>query len=356
VSIIRVGIIGQGRSGRDIHGAYLATAPDRFAVVAAVDPLPERRARAEAEYGCATFAAHGEMLAACELDLVVNATPSRLHVPITLECLEAGFHTLCEKPLAQRAADVDRLIAVSQASGRLLAIFQQSRYSPVFLRIQEVIASGVLGEVVQANIAYDGFQRRYDWQTLTSEMGGNLLNTGPHPLDQALQLFDPEAEPQVFAVMRHVLSKGDADDHTMLVLHGPGRPTIRLQITNCRRLDGPTYEVYGTQGGLRASMSSAEWEWFDPEAAPKVELVREPLCKPDGTPSYCADPLEWNRDTWQAPEGFDTFRAMVDSTYTMLHRTLTEGFPLEITPQQVRRQIAVIEEAQRQNPQIYPDA
>ena len=39
--------------------------------------------------------------------------------------------------------------------------------------------------------------------------------------------------------------------------------------------------------------------------------------------------------------------------YSMLHRTLTEGAPLEITPQQVRQQIAVIEECQRQNPHIY---
>ena len=40
--------------------------------------------------------------------------------------------------------------------------------------------------------------------------------------------------------------------------------------------------------------------------------------------------------------------------YAMLYRTLTEGAPLEITPQHVRQQIAVIEEAQRQNPHIYP--
>ena len=37
----------------------------------------------------------------------------------------------------------------------------------------------------------------------------------------------------------------------------------------------------------------------------------------------------------------------------MLYRTLTAGEPLEITPQQVRQQIAVIEECQRQNPHIY---
>ena len=42
--------------------------------------------------------------------------------------------------------------------------------------------------------------------------------------------------------------------------------------------------------------------------------------------------------------------------YAMLHRSLTEGAPLEVTPQEVRQQIAVIEECRRQNPQIYPEA
>jgi hypothetical protein len=44
---------------------------------------------------------------------------------------------------------------------------------------------------------------------------------------------------------------------------------------------------------------------------------------------------------------------MSRSFYDMLYKTLTKGAPLEITPQQVRQQIAVIEEAQRQNPAIY---
>jgi hypothetical protein len=44
---------------------------------------------------------------------------------------------------------------------------------------------------------------------------------------------------------------------------------------------------------------------------------------------------------------------MTAAFYAMLHRALTEGAPLEITPQHVRQQIAVIEEAQRQNPHIY---
>jgi hypothetical protein len=46
--------------------------------------------------------------------------------------------------------------------------------------------------------------------------------------------------------------------------------------------------------------------------------------------------------------------AVISYDRAMLHRTLTEGAPLAITPPHVRQQIAVIEAAQRQNPHVYP--
>ena len=122
--------------------------------MAVVDPLEERRARAEAEYGCDTCADHRPLLGRDDLDLVVNAAPSRFHVPLTLQFLEAGFNVLCDKPLASRVADLDRLIAASERSGKRLAIFQQSRYSPAFVQLQRVIDSGVLGDIVQVSIVW----------------------------------------------------------------------------------------------------------------------------------------------------------------------------------------------------------
>src|SRR2546426_1066071 len=157
VKITRVAILGQGRSGRDIHGAHLSKDSERYRIVAVVDPLKERRARAEAEYSCETYADHTPLLKRDDVDLVVNAAPSRFHVPLTLQFLEAGFNVLCDKPLASRVVDVDRMISASEASGKLLAIFQQSRYSPAFLQLRQVIASGVLGETVQISITSSGF-------------------------------------------------------------------------------------------------------------------------------------------------------------------------------------------------------
>lgn len=350
---IRVAILGQGRSGRDIHGQHLSRDTERYQIAAIVDPLPERRERARREYSCDTFADYTELFGRNDIDLVVNAAPSKFHVHYTLALMEAGFNVLCEKPFASKAEDVDSLITTSEKTGKLLAVFQQSRFAPYFQQVRKVIDSGVLGSIVQINIAFNGFSRRYDWQTLTSEMGGNLLNTGPHPLDQALQLFGTDAMPQVTCIMRNVLSYGTAEDHVLLLLQGEGRPIIHLEISSCSRFPHATYNVYGTQGGLKGDTRRLEWEYYDPATAPKLQLVTTPLCRPDGTPAYCSDSLTWQKGEWEPETGAGLFEAMSKDFYDNLYLTLTEGTPLIITPQQVRQQIAVIEECQRQNPQIY---
>jgi predicted dehydrogenase len=66
----------------------------------------------------------------------------------------------------------------------------------------------VLGRIVQISIAFNGFSRRWDWQTTRRYMGGNLLNTGPHPVDQALVLFG-KGMPDVWCRMDRTRSRPD---------------------------------------------------------------------------------------------------------------------------------------------------
>jgi predicted dehydrogenase len=326
----------------------------RFRIVAVAEPLADRRERAMREYDCQAFADPKPLLRRNDLDLIVNASPSRLHVPITLAFLKAGFNVLCEKPLASTTKDVDRLMVAARRSGKVLAIFQQSRFAPYFRQVRKVIASGVLGDIVQISIAFNGFSRRYDWQTLTEEMGGNLLNTGPHPLDQALQLFGADPMPRVTCFMRNAISCGDAEDHVLLILSGEGRPLIHLEISSCCAYPSFTYQVYGTRGGLRGAMNEMQWKYYDVKRAPKLKLIRTPIGHPDGTPAYCSDSLRWIEKTWIVPEARrNMFSYMSGAFYDMLYKTLTTGAPLDITPEHVRQQIAVIEECHRQNPAIY---
>jgi predicted dehydrogenase len=342
---IRVGIIGQGRSGYAIHADHLRR-DKRYEIVAVVDPLLDRRQQAQKEFGAQTYESHQEMLGRSDLDLVVNAAPSHLHVPITIEALEAGHNVLCEKPLARCVADVDRLIAAASQAGRLLAIFQQSRFAPYFVQIRKVIASGVLGRIVMIKTASNGFGRRWDWQTLQECNGGNLLNTGPHPLDQVLQLFG-EAMPEIKCVMDRTNTFGDAEDHVKLLMTARNRPTIDLEISSCAAYSPYNYLVHGTRGGLMASQAEVNWKYYKPEQAPKRKLIREPL--PDR--QYCSEKLNWTERKWTVPKAkADLFAYMARQFYTHLYATLTQGAPLVVTPAQVRRQIAVIEECHRQNP------
>jgi predicted dehydrogenase len=353
--ILKVGIIGQGRSGRDIHGNLLSKIPSYYKITAVADSLPDRQERAKQEYGCNAYASWEEMVEKEDLDLVVNASPSHQHFPISLELLNRGFNVLCEKPLAKTPEEVDQLIAASEKAGRILAVFQQSRYNHAFQQIRSVIESGVLGRIVQIDFTNNGFARRWDWQTLQSNNGGNLMNTGPHPVDQALQLFGADVMPQITCIMDRANTFGDAEDYVKIIMRGQGRPTIDLEISSCSAYPRDQFIVQGTNGGLHGNVQKLEWTYFKPEEAPEQKLTREPLFNANGMPAYCNETLTWYSDSWELklPEGRTSFESMTEQLYLMLHRSIVDGAPLEVTPQQVRLQMAVMEECRRQNPHIY---
>jgi predicted dehydrogenase len=348
MQVIRVGIIGQGRSGRNIHAHYLKTVPDKFKIVMVADLLEDRRQRAAQELACEVSTNYRDLLKRKDLDLIVNATFSHLHVPVTKECLKAGFRVLCEKPLARRARDVDTLMELSQKTGRLLAVYQQSRFSPYFQKALEVIRSGVLGRIIMVKMASNGYSRWWDWQTLQSMNGGNLLNTGPHPVDQALVFFDPDGSmPEVWCKMDRANTFGDAEDHVKLLLWGADKPTIDLEISSCCAYSPYSLQVYGTRGGLTSHGEKVQWRYFDPAKAPQQALIRTPL----PGPSYCSEKLPWQEGEWQkAMTVGEMFDFMAAEFYANLYQVLTEGKPLAVPLEQVRRQIAVMEKAHKQNP------
>ena len=344
---IRAGIIGQGRSGCDIHAHLMTLLPEKFEIAAVADPLLERLDEARENFGCRGFTDYREMVDDLQLDLVVVAPPSNLHVPISEALLERGLNVLCDKPLARRVADVDRLVAKAAKSGATLSVFQQSRFAPYFQKVREIIDTGVLGRIVMIRVAFNGFGRRWDWQTLQRFDGGSLLNTGPHPLDQALQLFGTAEEPRVFCLMDRATTLGDAEDHVKLILTGDKSPTIDLEISSCSAYPDSTYRVYGTLGGLDATTTHIDWKYYKPEEAPEQHLTEEPLPGRE----YCREELVWHEESWDMPDSqsnlFDTIGL---GYYNDLYDVLTSGKEPVVRVAQVRRQIAVIEECHRQNP------
>ena len=332
---IRVGIIGLGRSGWNIHATCLRGLGDAYAVAAVADTDAPRRAEAERELGARAYTDADDLIADPQLDVVVVASPNRLHASQACAAMQAGKHVVCEKPFGLSRRDADQMIRFSQQTGRRVAPFQNRRYEPHFLKVKELIDSGCLGQVLQIRMVWSQFTRRWDWQTLRSFGGGSLNNHGAHLLDHAMQLFG-DAEPQIFVDLKRSLTLGDAEDHVKLILHGPGRPTIDIESFSSCAYPGERWNIVGTRGGLRGTTESLRWKWMDWDAMPERHVDQGPA----QARVYQREEYDWHEETWQTP-------ADAPSPYIKFYRdfeqTLRAGRPLFITPESVARQISVLE-------------
>lgn len=342
---IKVGIAGLGRSGWNIHAHLLSLLPGRFEIVAVLDADDERRKEAKAKFACQTYS-EGEFEQLVEnqnVELVVNALPSFLHASLSIQTLEADKHVVCEKPMATSLADADRMVEAYRKSGKILTIFQQRRYQNDFLKVKEIIESGVLGRIVQIRMSANGFSRRWDWQTLQKYGGGSLNNTGPHLLDQALQLFGAGYPEVIYSRLERTLTLGDADDHVKIVFSSYGKPTIDIEISSASAYPTPAWMVMGTDGGLTGSARRLEWRSANWEAMPERALTEEPT--PDR--SYNRDAPVWNEHAWEQEGSAEEAHL---NYYRDLYETIRNGGPLVITPQQIRRVIWLQAEAHRLSP------
>ncbi len=348
---LNVAIIGQGRSGYGIHGKFFRSeANEKFNVVAVVDRLEERRKYAMEEYPNidAAYADYHELFDRKDIDLVVNSTFSYLHAPISEDLLRHGFNVVCEKPFARNYEEGARVVRVMEQTGKMLNVFQQSRFAPGFVKLREILDSGVLGDIYQICFSNSGFGRRWDWQTSLEYGGGGLRNTGPHPMDQALSLLDFSDNIRVSSRMHSVNVAGDAEDYTKIMLDCPGKPLIDVEINSLDSYVPYVFRVSGSKGCLTATYKKFNYKYYDPEKQPLPALNLNPLVNAEGKPSYCGEKLEFTEVEEEiVGTGFDV---AVKSYYDMIYAYLTEGKPMEITPYQVLRQIQVIDEVRAQNP------
>lgn len=340
--IVRVGVAGLGRSGWNIHCKALEPMKRQYKIVAVFDPDGERRREAVDRFACAAHTKYEQLLADENVDLVINATPNKLHAPYTVDALKAGKDVVCEKPMATSLEDADRMIAAARRSGRLLTVFQQRRCQADFLQVRKIIESGVLGRIVHVRIAGHAFSRRWDWQTLKRHGGGQLNNNTPHFLDQGLVLLG-DRKPRVFCVRDRALTLGDADDHVKIVLAAKGAPTVEIEITSACPFPQDTWLIMGTQGGLTGKMDQLRWKYFNPKKLPKREV--DP--RPTADRSYNKETLPLVEKKWTPPKNVTPAPTVF---YRSLHKTLTEDAPLLVTPESVRRQMAILEECRKQSP------
>ncbi|RSX58834.1 Gfo/Idh/MocA family protein [Bifidobacterium samirii] len=186
---VNVAILGAGRIAHSMATTLVRMAADpRYAdlvapyAVAARDA--DRAAEFAAQYGFpVSYGSYEELLADPDVDLVYIATPHSLHAQQGIACLEAGKNILVEKSFTANAAQARELLDVAERTGLLCTEAIWTRYMPSRALIDEVVASGEIGEVrmIAANLCYPVSRKAR--MTDPALAGGALLDVGVYPLN-----------------------------------------------------------------------------------------------------------------------------------------------------------------------------
>jgi predicted dehydrogenase len=151
---LRLAAIGCGGRTRT-YFELAAKMPQFYQVVAAADPLPERLKLARELSGnpdFLAFASDAELLARPKLaDIMIIGTQDQYHVEPCLAAMEMGYDILLEKPVAPNLRDVLAIEKRASELGRRVLVCHVLRYTPFYSKVHEIIASGVLGEIITLN-------------------------------------------------------------------------------------------------------------------------------------------------------------------------------------------------------------
>lgn len=190
---VRYGIIGYGKIGSQHAGQILKGMAPLAKLAAVADNSPERLDVARRALGDSIqyFDSAEALIASGACDAVHICTPHYDHPRLAIAALNAGLHTLVEKPAGVYTKQVMEMNAVADAHPELrFAMDFNQRTDPVYGKVKELIDSGELGRVKRSIWIITNWYRSqsyYDmggWRaTWRGEGGGVLLNQNPHNLD-----------------------------------------------------------------------------------------------------------------------------------------------------------------------------
>ncbi len=188
---LRCGVIGLGMGRGHIQGYQ---SHPQCEVVAVADLDAARLEKAKAEYKIEqTYTDAGEMLKKASLDVVSVATPNKFHAPLTIAALKAGFHVLCEKPMAMTLKEAQAMKRTADACGKKLGINFSYRFSPMSYALKQQVDAGLIGNIYFGRTVWHrrrgmpGFGGWFGNKELAG--GGPLIDLGVHRIDLALWLM-----------------------------------------------------------------------------------------------------------------------------------------------------------------------
>ncbi len=243
----KLGIIGYGGMGGHHHMCIKNNYTD-LQVTAAYD-IDQARNDMARNAGLAIFESADEFLASKLFDIVLVATPNNFHCDYVCRALEAGYHVICEKPVAITVAEFDQMVATAERCGKLFSVHQNRRWDEDFRIVCKAIEDGLVGKPysIESRVHGQGGVV-HGWREFKVAGGGMLFDWGVHQIDQLLHMRK-EKVVSVYANM-HSIRTPEVDDYYKLVIRYEDGVTAQVETGTYTLIQMPRWHVYGDGGSM----------------------------------------------------------------------------------------------------------
>jgi scyllo-inositol 2-dehydrogenase (NADP+) len=338
--MIRVGIIGMGRSGWELHADPLQRIPG-YQVVAVCDQSAARLEKAAKTFGVRTTQDPHVVVTDPQVDLVVIAAPSNLHAPLALAALAAGKHVLVEKPMALTLAEADTMVAAAARANRLLTVFHNRRWDRDYQMVKALVQKGVLGELMTLDsrvmtygpawTSYGVAEFNPQWRIQKAHGGGFLADWGPHLVEQMLDLTGQWPDSVTCQLRAQIWAK-EVEDYFHLRLTFPSGLLVTLEGSNNARIPLPRWFLAGRAGTL---VADGTWgKWTDMQVRGTVADLPVDILPRGVGPS-------------SGGQSYDVGDELSAQFYGDLAEALANGRPSAISAQRARDVMAILDAARR---------
>ena len=325
--------IGNGRSTNRYHLPYVLTRPDTFRVKSIVARSPSSWAPVD---GVRYVTDVSEVFADDEIDLVVVSSPSHLHATHARDALKNGKNVLVEKPFAETSNEARELFDLAADQNLFLQCYQNRRYDSDFLTVQKVLASGVLGDLLEMEMHFDYFRPEVPQERfpLFSLDYADLYGHGVHTIDQVLSLFG--SPDRVHYDVRQLLGPGRMNDYFDLDLYYRATK-VSVKSSYFRIKPRPSFVVYGTSGMFAKAVKDRQEEHLK-------------LFYPPGSPGFGVDqPEHYGTLTYVDDQGRYHEEKVVSEVgnygriYDAAHASIFYGAPKVVTDRQTIELMEILE-------------
>jgi len=236
-------------------------------VTCMVDLDEERISKMASELGCDYSVDYRKAVKRADVDCVIVAAPNKFHAPITIAALEAGKHTICEKPLARNPKEARAMVDAAKRNKVFLKTGSNLRYFSNIKKAKELIDKKAIGRplFIRGWIGHDGKKVLHAWNVKRDIAGGGtMLDNGAHILD-LFRWFTGDFS-DCFGYVRTLQMPIDVEDNGMGLFRTRDGRMAFIQ-SSWTEWSGYMYmEVYGSEGSIlidnRGERTAGAGKWF----------------------------------------------------------------------------------------------